>query len=150
MTTKQTGHRTGRSPGLPAILLDAAHADRLAHLAEAALDRMPEVASFLLDEIERARVVPATRLPHDAVSIGSWVTFTDRSTGLNRTVQLVYPEDADIGAGRVSVLTPIGAALLGLSPGQRMRWATRTGAPRDLVVTAVGREQPAVASAAAP
>jgi regulator of nucleoside diphosphate kinase len=148
MTTKQTEHRAGRSPNLPTIIVDAAHADRLAHLAEVALDRMPEVASFLLHEIERARVVPSTRFPRDAVNIGSWVTFTDRSTGLSRAVQLVYPEDADIGASRVSVLTPIGAALLGLSPGQRMRWATRTGAPRDLVVTAVAREQPAATAAA--
>jgi regulator of nucleoside diphosphate kinase len=148
MTTKQTEHRAGRPPSLPAIVVDAAHADRLAHLAEVALDRMPEVASFLLGEIERARVVPSTRFPGDAVNIGSWVTFTDRSTELSRAVQLVYPEDADIAAGRVSVLTPIGAALLGLSPGQRMHWATRTGAPRDLVVTAVGCGQPAVAAAA--
>jgi regulator of nucleoside diphosphate kinase len=151
MTAKQAEHRTGRSKGLPAIVVDAAHADRLANLAETALDSMPEVASFLLGEIERARVVPAARFPSDAVNMGTWVTFTDRSTEHSRTVQLVYPEEADIAAGRVSVLTPIGAALLGLSPGQRMRWLTRTGAPRDLVVTEVGREPPAgEPSAAAP
>jgi len=148
MTTKQAEHRTGRAKGLPAIVVDAAHADRLANLAETALERMPEVAAFLLGEIERARVVPSARFPKEAVNIGAWVTFTDRSTEQSRTVQLVYPDEADIAAGRVSVLTPIGAALLGLSPGQRMRWLTRTGAPRDLVVTEVGRA-PAEAEQAA-
>ena len=63
MTTKQAEHRTGRARGLPAIVVDAAHADRLANLAETALERMPEVAGFLLGEIERARVVPSTRFP---------------------------------------------------------------------------------------
>lgn len=149
MTTNQTNPNPGRAKRLPAIVVDAAHADRIANLAEAALDRLPDVGAFLLGEIERARVVPSSRFPRDAVNIGSWVTFTDRSTEQSRTVQLVYPEDADIAAGRVSVLTPIGAALLGLSPEQRMRWLTRTGAPRDLVVTAVGPEQPAAAETAA-
>lgn len=147
MTAKQTEHRTGRARALPAIVVDAAHADRLAHLAEVALDRMPDVATFLLGEIERARVVPSAKFPRDAVNIGTWVTYTDRSTEQSRTVQLVYPEEADIAAGRVSVLTPIGAALVGLSAGQRMRWLTRTGAARDLVVTDVGREPPAAVAA---
>lgn len=147
MTAKQTEHRTGRARALPAIVVDSAHSDRLAHLAEVALDRMPDVAGFLLGEIERARVVPSAKFPRDAVNIGSWVTYTDRSTEQSRTVQLVYPEEADIAAGRVSVLTPIGAALVGLSAGQRMRWLTRTGAARDLVVTAVGHEPPAAAAA---
>ena len=142
MTVKQTGPRAGRARSLPAIVVDDTHADRLANMAEVALDRMPEVAGFLLGEIERARVVAPAKFPRDAVNIGSWVTYTDRATEHGRTVQLVYPEEADIAEGRVSVLTPIGAALLGLSPGQRMRWLTRTGAPRDLVVTAVSPDRP--------
>lgn len=140
MIAKQADQASGRMGRLPGIVVDAAHSDRLLHLAEAALERMPDVASFLLGEIDRARIVATARFPGDAVNIGSWVTYTDRSTGQERTVQIVYPEHADIAAGRVSVLTPIGAALLGLSPGQRMRWLTRTGTPRDLVVTAVGTE----------
>lgn len=147
MTSDRTDRRAGRTRNPPAIVVDAAHADRLAHLAEVALDRMPEVAGFLLGEVERARVVPGALFPHDAVNIGSWVSYTDGATQRSRWVQLVYPEEADIAAGRVSVLTPIGAALLGLTPGQSMRWLTRTGAPRDLVVTAVSRERPDIEAA---
>jgi regulator of nucleoside diphosphate kinase len=135
-----------RRARLPAIVVEAAHADRLADLAEATAGRAPEVAAFLLGELDRARIV--TRLPADVVTIGSWVTYTDRASGESRTVQLVYPDRADIAAGRISVLTPIGAALLGLSVGQAMGWRTRTGVPRDLIVTAVGHEPPPGATGA--
>lgn len=141
MTARKEG--AGRQPKrrLPAIVVEAAHADRLADLAEAVADRAPDVSAFLLGELERARIV--AHPPADVVTIGTWVTYEDRASCIRRTVQLVYPERADIAAGRVSVLTPIGAALLGLSTGQEMRWQTRTGENRDLVVTAVGTEPPA-------
>jgi regulator of nucleoside diphosphate kinase len=145
MSPQNEGARRQPKRRLPAIVVEAAHADRLADLAEAVADRAPEVSAFLLGELERAKVV--ARAPKDVVTIGSWVTYTDRTSGESRTVQLVYPDRADIAAGRVSVLTPVGAALLGLSPGQAMGWHTRTGAARDLVVTAVGGEPPATAGA---
>jgi len=133
---------SGKAPKLPAIIVDEAHVGRLTQLANSALDRLPVVADFLLDELERARVVKSGAFPADAANMGSWVSFTDRGSGQTRTVQLVYPEEADIGLGRISVLTPIGAALLGLSAGQQMRWLTRDGAPRDLVVSAVSLTDP--------
>jgi regulator of nucleoside diphosphate kinase len=52
-------------------------------------------------------------------------------------VTLVYPGEADIGQGRISVLTPVGAALIGLSKGQSIDWATRTGETRRLTVIEV-------------
>ena len=56
-----------------------------------------------------------------------------------RTITLVYPGDADISEGKVSVLTPIGTALLGLSEGQSMHWTARDGREHELTVTAVGQ-----------
>lgn len=146
MSPQDAGARRQPKRRLPAIVVEAAHAGRLADLAEALADRTPEVSAFLLGELDRATVVG--RAPPDVVTIGSWVTYTDRGSGESRTVQLVYPDRADIAAGRVSVLTPVGAALLGLSPGQAMVWRTRTGAARDLVVTAVGPVPPVTAEAA--
>jgi len=127
---------------LPAIAVDAAHLGRLVRLGEAALDRQPDVADALLRELERATVIESAVFPPDVANIGSWVAYRDRENGQERIVQLVYPEDADISRGRISVLTPIGAALLGLSPGQTMRWETRNGAARDLEVTAVFQDEP--------
>lgn len=129
----------------PPIVVEDVHADRLRKLATAALERMPEVADVLLEELDRARIVPAGRFPADAVNMLGWAEYRDRRTGRTRTVQLVYPEDADIAAGRVSIMTPVGAALLGLSAGQAMAWSARDGSGWDLVVTKVLAAPPAVA-----
>jgi regulator of nucleoside diphosphate kinase len=60
--------------------------------------------------------------------------FKDESTGEARTVSLVYPGEEDIDDGRISILTPVGAALLGLSEGQSIEWETRIGESRTLTV----------------
>ncbi len=62
------------------------------------------------------------------------MTFVDESTGRQQTVTVVFPPDADIGERRVSVLTPIGAALIGIAPGASISWKTRTGETRELTV----------------
>jgi len=71
---------------------------------------------------------------------GSEVEFRDEQTGKSQKVILVYPLDADIAHRRVSVLTPVGAALLGLSINQTISFRTRTGERRELTVLKVGRE----------
>jgi regulator of nucleoside diphosphate kinase len=70
----------------------------------------------------------------DTVSLRSQVEFRDEQTGKIRKVVLVYPIDADITRRRVSVLTPVGAALLGLSVNQTISFHTRTGEKRELTV----------------
>jgi len=138
-----TTTRRRKNAALPAITVDAAHLDRLIRLGEAALDRHPEVADALLRELDRAKVIDSAAFPPGVANIGSWVAYRERESGQERVVQLVYPDEADISRGRISVLTPIGVALLGLSPGQTMRWETRNGDARDLEVTAVSQEEPA-------
>ncbi len=93
-----------------------------------------------MQEIGRARIVPDDRLPADVVGMGSLVRFRDESTGAERTVRLVYPREADIAAGRISILTPIGAGLIGLKQGQSIRWEDRDGHPKVLQVIAVGED----------
>jgi regulator of nucleoside diphosphate kinase len=66
--------------------------------------------------------------------MGSHVVFRDDTTGRVRQVTLAYPEQADISKGRVSVLTPIGTALLGLRTGLSIGWQTRSGENRRLTV----------------
>ena len=108
--------------------------ERLSRLASFAADRSPEVASFLADEVERAKIVGNRACVSDLVQMGCMVEFRDDATGKVQTVTLVYPGEADIEQGRVSVLTPIGAALIGLSLGQSMDWQTRTGTVKRLTV----------------
>jgi len=85
--------------------------------------------------------ISSTAIPPDVVTMGSTVTFLDEESGAERTVRLVYPAQADISAGRVSVLTPIGAGLIGLSVGQSIDWPDRGGIEHRLTIVAV--EQPA-------
>lgn len=101
------------------------------------MDRAPEVASFLSDELDRVQIVRGGTAEGDFARMGSRVDFRDNSTGRMQSVTLVYPGDADIAQGKVSILTPIGAALIGLSKGQSIDWATRTGEIRRLTVLEV-------------
>ncbi len=97
--------------------------ERLSRLAASAMDRAPEVASFLSDELDRVQIVRGGTAEGDFARMGSRVDFRDNSTGRMQSVTLVYPGDADIEQGKVSILTPIGAALIGLSKGQSIDWA---------------------------
>ena len=129
--------KTSRQRADTAIRISSADYERLADLAEAVAGRTPQIAETLLQEIERAAVVPAGEMPAGIVTMNAEVTFRDEHTGKVQTVRLVYPGEADIEAGRVSVLTPIGTALLGLSEGQRIGWQTRGGEARELTVVSV-------------
>lgn len=132
-----------KTPRKPKIIVGEIDHERLTGLATTALDRIPEVAEELLAEMDRAKVVAPAKLPADVVRMGSFVTF-DSDSAQHRRVQLVYPGEADIEQGRISVLTPIGAALIGLAAGQSIAWTARDGKKHVLTVTAV--EQPAMAA----
>jgi regulator of nucleoside diphosphate kinase len=102
------------------LIIDERAYPRLMALAERARAQVPDLADRLIEEIERADLRPSSEMPDDVVTLGSEVTF--RKEGRDQTVQIVAPEDADIERRRISVLTPVGAALLGLSVGQRISW----------------------------
>ena len=76
-------------------------------------------------------------MPPNVVGIGSTVRYRDNATGQETSVNLVYPEDADIGQQRVSVMTPIGVALLGLAEDASIFWDTLGGQRRTLTVIEV-------------
>jgi regulator of nucleoside diphosphate kinase len=121
----------------PQITLSAADYDRLSKLARVAMNSMPERAEDLLTEIERAHVVDGGRHPLQVVCMGSRVLFCDETTGRIQDVTLVYPPEANIAQGKISVLTPIGIALIGLHVGSSIDWQTRSGQTRRLTVIEV-------------
>jgi regulator of nucleoside diphosphate kinase len=126
----------------PAITLTRTDSERLWRLAETCAERNPAVAEELLAELDRARVVEDRRIASDIVRMGSTLRFTS-DLGEDRRVTLVFPGEADIAAGKISILTPIGAALIGLSAGQSIDWTARDGRTHRLTVEAV--EAPAMA-----
>ncbi len=133
MTTKPN-HASAR---LPTIHLDKTLVSRLEALAASVMRRSPEVGERLIDEIARAKLVPPEKMRDDVVTLGSEVTYRDLSVTRLHTVSVVYPEDADIDQHRISLLTPVGVALLGLSPGAKISWTTRDDETRQLEVVAV-------------
>ncbi len=121
----------------PAITLSRTDHERLWRLAESFADRNPNAAEALLAELDRARVVADASLSASIVRMGSTLRFTT-DAGEDRTVTLVYPGEADIAAGKISVLTPIGAALIGLAAKQSIDWESRDGRVHRLTVESVG------------
>ena len=104
----------------PKLVIDERAYPRLLALAERARAQTPDLAERLIEEIERADLRPSSEMPDDVVTLGSEVTF--RQDDRMQTVHIVAPEDADIERRRISVLTPVGAALLGLAVGQKISW----------------------------
>ena len=119
------------------ITLSAKDHERLSTLARAAWKRMPGLAAGLSDELGRADILAEGRRSERVVCMNCEVEFRDDTTGRVQNVKLVYPEDADISKRRVSVLTPIGTALIGLREGDSMTWETLSGETRRLTVVAV-------------
>lgn len=126
-----------RKPARPPIRMRESDADRLSELAVRIEASQPRLAAMLTTEIDRARVVADGKLPKSVVAMGSTVRFADDTTGTERTVQLVYPHQADIEAGRLSILTPVGAGLIGLAEGQSIVWRDRGEHERVLRVVKV-------------
>jgi regulator of nucleoside diphosphate kinase len=127
-----------QTPRKPSIVIGETDHQRLNKLALAAADRFPEISDGLILEFERARVVSDTSVPGNVVRMGSTVEY-ETDTGDRRTVTLVFPKDADISEGKISILTPIGTALIGLSFGQSMMWTARDGRLHRLSVISVGQ-----------
>lgn len=127
------------SQSLPAIVLARSDSDRLDALVETYPACPAAVREYLRRELGRADVVDDPALPGDVVRIASAVTFRDDRAGRTRTVTLVYPTAEDAAQGHVSVLTPIGAALIGLKAGQSIDWIAPSGERRALTVLDVAQ-----------
>ena len=113
---------------------------RLGHLKDAV---------ELAPELDRADIVPFHAVPPNVVTMNSRVAFEDETTGEFRIVTVVYPHEADPSEGEISVMAPVGSALLGLSVGQSIEWCFPDGRPRTLRVVEL-LYQPEAASNANP
>ena len=100
-----------------------------------------EYARTLSDELRQARIFPATRLPDNVAALDSQVWLTDLDFNKKITVTLVAPENADGGATRISVLSPMGMALFGYAAGDRLAWGP-TLRPIRLTIDQVIRSSP--------
>jgi regulator of nucleoside diphosphate kinase len=141
MTTKKTAD-VARSHLKPEIILSAKDYDRLSTLARAVRHRLPDLAAELAEEVGRAHVLGQDQIAGRAVGMNDDVQFRDHTTGRIRKITLVYPDEADITQGKISVVTPVGTALIGLRIGHTITWETPRGETRQLTVLSVRKPHP--------
>jgi len=91
---------------------------------------------MLEEEMDRAVVVPRHQIPEDIVTMHSRVRILDLRTGEQMVLQLVYPHEAKYAEGKISILAPIGMALLGYPVGAEVQWRVPSGT-RHLRIEAV-------------
>jgi regulator of nucleoside diphosphate kinase len=97
------------------------------------------LAAELEEEISRAEVLPLPEVPKDRVVMHSTVTVADLDSGSETGLTLVYPHEAKNGSGQVSVLAPMGIALIGLRQGQEYEWTMPNGRKKRFLVKDVRR-----------
>ena len=121
----------------PRLVLTRPHHARLSALASAAADSHPDIGAYLTRGLDRAKVVGPEKIGRGVVTMNSRVKFRDDATGERRVVTVVYPGDEDAQAGCVSVLSPLGAALIGLEEGQSIAFTAADGGERSVTVAKV-------------
>jgi regulator of nucleoside diphosphate kinase len=126
---------TRRKSILPSIVIATEEARRLCALANSNMALFPRAAIFLAREMNRANLVADDAADlRGVVRMGSQVRYCDHKTGDLTDAVLVYPHEAQIPLRRLSVLTPVGAALIGLSVGQTINFQTPAHRTRSLTV----------------
>ena len=110
----------------PPLLLSRLDVERIEELLE-----QPRYRSLNTDalrgELERAEVVEPANVPADVITMNSRARFVEEGTGREYELTLAYPKDANAEAHRVSIFSPAGSALLGLSAGQSIDWKSSDG-----------------------
>lgn len=132
------------------IVITEADYGRLQRLIESSRrfrQRDTEHLDALEQELERATIAKATDVPHDVVTMNSRVRVRDLNSGHEFTYQIVFPRDADVANNRISVLAPIGTALLGYDAGTTVEWQVPSGMRRLRILDV--EYQPEAAGAAA-
>ena len=118
----------------PSILVSWLDMDRLDRLLDALPAAQSRARDALLDELGRARLAEPWEMPPDVVTMNSRVRFSFVGSEQPVTMTLTYPKDMIGGAEQLSILTPVGTALLGLKVGDTMRWERPDGGMFEVTV----------------
>ncbi|NNG22319.1 nucleoside diphosphate kinase regulator [Telluria aromaticivorans] len=121
----------------PTILVSWLDMDRLDRLLDALPAAQARARDALLDELGRARLAEPWEMPPDVVTMNSRLRFSFEASEQPVTMTLTYPKDMNGGAGQLSILTPVGTALLGLKVGDTMSWERPDGGLFEVTVHAI-------------
>ncbi|WP_292358051.1 MULTISPECIES: nucleoside diphosphate kinase regulator [unclassified Methylophaga] len=111
----------------PDIIISELDYSRIDNLLRATPGIATNIKSALLTELERAELVAPEQIPANVVTMNSQVKFSVISTGVTFTLKLVYPKDMDDSGNTISILAPVGSAMLGLKEGDEIDWQDGQG-----------------------
>lgn len=122
---------------LPQLIITQIDLEKLTALIRA---NSSDAGELLAEELSRAIIVSEDKLPNDVVAMNTLVRYADVETDKESEFTLVFPQDASIDAKKISVLAPIGSALIGLKVGQEIQWPIPNGTFKKIKVVSVSRE----------
>ncbi len=111
----------------PTITISSGDFERLDNFLNSLPPNSFPEADMLREELERARILDPDKMPGDVVTMNSKVRFVVEPSGKQYELTLVYPKDIDGSPDQISILAPVGSALLGLSIGQEIEWPAAGG-----------------------
>ena len=120
----------------PALVISRTDCDRLEALLEKRLPPGVQVDA-LRDELARAEVVEPGDMPADVITMNSTARFVDEHNGAEHEITLAWPHEMDGSRDKVSILAPVGSALLGLRVGDRIEWPVPGGRTLTLRVLSI-------------
>ncbi|EGR9007689.1 MULTISPECIES: nucleoside diphosphate kinase regulator [Vibrio] len=121
----------------PEIILSSLDADRLYALLESLPKNSVPGIEELEQELNRAEIVEPTKMPQDIVTMNSIVRFFVESTKQEFELTLVYPKDMDSNGKNISILAPVGSAMLGLAIGDEIEWPKPGGGTLKVRITEI-------------
>ena len=121
----------------PDIIISELDYSRIDNLLRATPGIATNIKSALLTELERAELVAPEQIPANVVTMNSQVKFSVISTGVTFTLKLVYPKDMDDSGDRISILAPVGSAMLGLKEGDEINWPDGNGGMLQVRIEAI-------------
>ena len=116
------------------IFITQADMKRLQHLIEMYNGKDTAYLESLEEELDRAHIVEPKNIPHDVVTMNSAVRIKDLDTGEEMNVMLVFPDKKDANERTVSILAPIGTALIGYGEGDTVEWEVPVGKKRFEII----------------
>ena len=118
----------------PEIIVSSLDADRLYNLIDSLPNNSVVGINELEEELTRANIVEPEEVPPTIVTMNSTVKFSVESSQEEFVLTLVYPKDMDASGTKISILAPVGSALLGLSQGEEIEWPKPGGGLIKVVI----------------
>lgn len=121
----------------PPITISSADLERIESVLGSASSKRLPVLDQLREELDRAKIVEPEDMPPGIITMNSSARCVDETSGKEYHFTLVYPSDANVDQNRVSILSPMGSAMLGLAKGQSIEWELPGGRKLKLRVLEV-------------